>query len=139
MIIEEIASRLALPTSFLLKVARTASHRYKEYTIPKKTGGMRTIHHPARELKLIQGWLLQHVLNKLPVHAAATAYSEGSNIKRNAERHVANNFMLRVDFKDFFPSIKGRDVVNVLAANQQRLANIHLTREDVSFIRADCL
>src|SRR6266446_5286765 len=106
MIIEQAASRLALPIPFLLKLATTASHRYKTYTIPKRTGGTRTIHHPARELKLLQRWLLQNVLTALPVHTAATAYSKESSIRRNAEMHVANNYILRVDFHNFFPSLK---------------------------------
>src|SRR6266568_8997046 len=106
MILEQTSARLALSVSFLLKLAATASYRYKEYTIPKRTVGRRTIHHPARELKLVQRWLLRNVLNKLPVHAAATAYREGSNIRLNAETHVTNSYILRVDFQDFFPSLK---------------------------------
>jgi hypothetical protein len=97
MILEQAAKRLALPAAFLIKLATTASHRYKVYTIPKKTGGLRTIHHPARELKLVQGWLLQNVLMRLPVHEAATAYRVGSSIRRNAERHVGHNYLLRGD------------------------------------------
>ena len=135
MIIEQASRRLALPTSFLLKLAATASHRYKRYTIPKRTGGVRTIHHPARELKLIQGWLLENVLTGLPVHGAATAYRKGSSIRRNAERHSTNNYLLRVDFQDFFPSLRGTDVLNVLRTNRQRLANGDVTDADITFIR----
>lgn len=135
MIIERMATRLALPISFLLKLAKTASYRYKEYTIPKRTGGTRTIHHPARELKLVQSWLLENVLISLPVHGAATAYRKGSSIKLNAEMHVANSYLLRVDFQDFFPSLKVSDVDAVLRANHQRLANGNVTNEDIDFIR----
>jgi RNA-directed DNA polymerase len=135
MIIEQAARRLALPAPFLMKLAATASHRYKEYTIPKKAGGVRTIHHPARELKLVQGWLLQNVLMRLPVHDAATAYQPGSSIKRNAERHVGHNYLLRVDFRDFFPSLRGQDVLAVLEANRQRLADGDVTDADIAFIK----
>ncbi len=135
MIIEQAAKRLALPASFLIKLAATASHRYKVYTIPKKTGGLRTIHHPARELKLVQGWLLQNVLIRLPVHEAAAAYRAGSSIKRNAEKHVGHNYLLRVDFQDFFPSLKGQDVWAALLANRERLADGGVTDADMIFIR----
>jgi len=135
MIIEQAAKRLALPATFLLKLATTASHRYKEYTIEKKTGGVRTIHHPARELKLVQGWLLQNVLARLPVHEAATAYHVGTSIKKNAERHVGHSYLLRVDFRDFFPSLTGGDVLSVLEANRQRLADGDVTEADIAFIR----
>jgi len=135
MIIERAAKMLALPVSFLLRLAVTAPYRYKEYTIPKKTGGVRTIHHPARELKLVQGWLLQNVLGRLPVHGAATAYRKESSIRRNAERHVGNNYLLRVDFQDFFPSLRGNDVAAVLEANRRGLADGDVTDADIAFIR----
>ena len=84
MIVARMATKLALSTYFLRKLAKTASYRYKEYTIPKKTGGERMIHHPARELKLLQTWLLENVLTNLPIHPAATAYIKELNIRRNA-------------------------------------------------------
>lgn len=135
MILEETSTRLALSIAFLLKLSETASHRYKEYTIAKRTGGQRTIHHPARELKLVQNSLLRNVLMRLPVHTAATAYSKGSSIKRNAEMHVANNYLLRVDFQDFFPSLTGRDVIDLLENNRQKLSETTVTDQDLNFIK----
>jgi hypothetical protein len=135
MILERMATQLVLRQDFLLKLAHTASHRYKEYKIPKRTGGERTIHHPARELKLLQYWLLKHVLVGLPVHPLATAYRKESSIRMNAAKHVANNYLLRVDFQDFFHSLDGLDVVNVIEANRHSLADVELTDEDINFIR----
>jgi RNA-directed DNA polymerase len=135
MIIEQMASRLALSTPYLMKLASSASHRYKRYEIPKRTGGMRTIHHPAREIKLIQRWLLRNVLISLPVHPAATAYQQNCTIKRNAELHAVNNYLLRVDFQEFFPSLRGADVNHVLIANRQRLAEEQVTDQDIEFIK----
>ena len=135
MIIEQMASRLALSIPYLLKLSSSASHRYKQYEIPKRTRGMRTIYHPARELKLVQRWLLRNVLISLPVHPAATAYQQNSTIKRNAEVHAASNYLLRVDFQDFFPSLRGADVLNVLIANRDRLANQSVSDLDIDFIK----
>jgi RNA-directed DNA polymerase len=139
-----MATQLALTPPFLLKLAASASHRYKEYKIPKKTGGERTIHHPAREIKLLQYWLLRNLVVNLPVHPLATAYRKESSIRENAALHVANNYILRVDFNDFFHSLKGSDVVSVLAANRQRLADEVLTDLDIRLTRQivcrlDCL
>ncbi len=144
MIIERMATQLAFAPSFLIKLANSASHRYKEYRIPKRTGGERTIHHPARELKLLQYWLLRNLLISLPVHSSATAYRKESSIRSNAAKHVANNYLLRVDFQDFFHSLKGSDVVSVLQANRHRLADVELTDADISLARQivcrfDCL
>ncbi len=144
MIIERMATQLALAPSFLTKLANSASHRYKEYKIPKRTGGQRTIHHPARELKLLQYWLLRNVLKLLPVHPSATAYQKGSSVRLNAAAHVANNYILRVDFQDFFPSLTGSDVVTLLQANRNKLTDVELTDADITLVRQivcrfDCL
>lgn len=135
MILERMATQLALTQPFLLGLAGSASHRYKEYKIPKRTGGERTIHHPARELKLLQYWLLKNILIGLPVHPLATAYRKESSIRLNAVSHVNNNYLLRVDFQDFFNSLSGADVVTVLEANRHRLAEGKLTDSDISLVR----
>ena len=63
------------------------------------------IHHPARELKTLQRWLLRRVISDFPVHSAAVAYRNGVTIWDNALAHVRNHFLLRMDLTDFFPSI----------------------------------
>jgi retron-type reverse transcriptase len=134
MIKEQIASQFGVSVSYVERLARTASHRYVAYKIKKRSGGEREIHHPSRALKAVQHWLLQNVLNKLPVHSLATAYQKGSSIRINAEMHVANNYILRIDFENFFPSLKGSDVVSVLKANQQ-VSSFLSSHEDLDFIR----
>lgn len=111
MLLETMASDLGVEAEYAAIVARTASHRYKEYTIEKRSGGTRAIHHPSAVLKAFQRWIAINVLPVLPVHAAAHAYVRGCDIKRNALVHAASRFLLRLDFKDFFPSLTSKDVV----------------------------
>jgi RNA-directed DNA polymerase len=117
-ITERIASELGLSADYVAKLARTASHRYKTYEIPKATGGTRTINHPARELKLLQSWLASQMFSLLPVHSAAFAYRKGRNILAHAAVHTRQNFLLKVDFRNFFPSITGADVEALLRRNE---------------------
>jgi len=107
---QRIASYLQLSPDFVEKLALSASHRYKEYRIPKKGGGSRTIHHPAKQLKVIQRCLLRQVIEALPVHDCASAYRKGKNIAVHARTHVQSSFLLRMDIKDFFPSITADDI-----------------------------
>lgn len=96
----------------LLDLISTAPRRYKVYQIPKRTPGkFRTIAHPARELKLVQRWLAKNVLTQLPVHSAATAYQPGTSILDNARAHVSQRYLLKLDIKEFFPSIKPDDLL----------------------------
>lgn len=92
----------------LAKIAG-APKRYKVYQIPKRSGGHRTIAQPARDVKLLQAAVIETVLAKLPVHGAATAYQPGRSIRKNAQEHVASDVILKLDFQDFFPSIRVGD------------------------------
>jgi hypothetical protein len=76
------------------------------YQIPKKTGGSREIAQPAREVKALQRVLEREFLSKLPVHPAAMAYRRGRSIRDNALLHVENGPILKMDFREFFPSIR---------------------------------
>lgn len=92
-------------------ILATAPLRYKVYKIPKRGGrGSRTIAHPAPEVKLLQRVLVERVLHKLPVHTAAVGYRAGKSIADHAKPHLDSAYLLKLDFKDFFPSIKANDV-----------------------------
>jgi RNA-directed DNA polymerase len=132
---EKITSDLNLTLQYVELVARTASHRYKSYSIPKKTGGFRTINHPARELKLFQRWLIKNLFSRLPVHRSACAYKKGSSVYRNASQHRTRNFLLKVDFRDFFPSIRGHDLVRHLRINSDSLRGVVETAADRELVR----
>lgn len=110
MIAERIAHDLALPSAFIQSVAKTASYEYKTYTIPKRTGGVRIIHHPSRRLKALQRWLLTNEIERLPTHDAAMGYRIGRSTMDNARRHTGSNYLLRHDFSNFFGSITSTDV-----------------------------
>lgn len=98
-----------LDLSDLTKIIRTAPRRYKVYQIPKRSGGMREIAQPARELKQLQRVILNHIIGPLPVHSAATAYRSGLSIRDNALPHAGDGPILKMDFQNFFPSIKSSD------------------------------
>jgi RNA-directed DNA polymerase len=100
-----LSVEFGLGTADLLRIIGTAPARYKVYSIPKRNGGARVIAQPSRELKDIQRFILRDTLSKLPVHDSATGYVNGRNIRENAQVHVDANNILKLDFRDFFPSI----------------------------------
>ena len=133
MLSELIANETGLSRGFVEKLARTATYRYKIYTIPKRAGGERVIQHPSRQLKFLQRWLVSRVFKPIPIHVAATAYKSEASVRCNAEIHVSNNFLLRLDFKNFFPSIKTGDVERFLIENRNKI-KLELGAEDLAFI-----
>ena len=118
-IIRDMSVDLGLLESDLLKISVTAPRRYKVYRIAKRQPNMtRVIAQPAREVKALQRWIIKHVLADLPVHEAATAYKRGAKIKFNAATHADGRFLLKMDFQNFFPSIKPSDFWKHLDAHK---------------------
>ncbi len=105
-----ISKDLLLPIDKLEYLIRSAPYRYKVYKIAKRSGkGKRIIAQPAREVKRLQYWVMKNIFPYFPVHEAAIAYRNGYSILNNAQPHAKNPYILKLDFKDFFPSIKGND------------------------------
>lgn len=83
---------------------------YHVFTIPKRDGSSRTITAPLPELKAAQRWLLRNVVEKLPVHGAAHGFLTGRSIATNAVVHAGADVIVKVDVKDFFPTVTFRRV-----------------------------
>lgn len=91
-ILQGIASDTGLLPSQVLAIASTAPLRYKVFKVPKRTGGMRTLAQPAREVKALQYCLQGKIQEGLPIHDAVTAYKVGCSIGKNARRHAGGLF-----------------------------------------------
>lgn len=83
---------------------------YHRFQIPKKRGGMRNVSAPKTKLRRAQRFVWEQILAKMPVHQAAAAFVPGTSTVQNAMRHAAKAIVIRVDLKDFFPSISFRRV-----------------------------
>ncbi len=82
----------------------TGSH-YVRFTIPKRDGSPRQITAPKPELKRIQRFLLDNLLDRLTVHSAAHGFVSNKSIQTNAMVHAGADVVVKVDIKDFFPTI----------------------------------
>ena len=90
--------------------AATRTDHYSRFTIPKRRGGVRVLSSPKKRLRVAQTWLLANVLAGLPVHAAACAFRPGLSIADNAAPHVGKAVVVKIDLRDFFPSLSVRRV-----------------------------
>lgn len=117
-LLKSICDTLILEEGFVTTVSITASKRYKEFYINKKDGGKRLIVSPSQELKALQRFILDNLLYSFPIHESAYAYKKSLGIKHNALVHVKNNYLLRIDFKDFFQSITSKDLRSYYETNK---------------------
>jgi len=117
---EELAKALDITTGELrfFSIHREKEERphYVTYTIPKRSGGVRTIIAPKKRLKAIQRRLITLLVEKLPVSDAANGFRRNRSVRTNAELHVGRAVVVNLDLKDFFPSIHMGRVRGLLIA-----------------------
>jgi len=98
------------------RAADTTWH-YSRYVVPKRSGGQRVILAPKRELKSLQRLALHDLVAKIPTASAAHGFVSGRSITTNAQPHVGKRVVVRLDLKDFFPSITFPRVRGVFIAH----------------------
>ena len=108
-LLQELSAELGIGLTDLMRIISSGPARYKVYQIPKRRGGMRTIAQPSRDLKFIQRYLLHNKLGMFSVHHSALGYVNGKNILDNAEIHKHSRTLLKLDFINFFPSLRVED------------------------------
>jgi retron-type reverse transcriptase len=84
---------------------RLAHYHYR--IIDKGAGEFRIIEAPKPELKELQLWILREILEKIPAHPAAHGFVKGRSIQSFVAPHTGKRVVLKMDLRDFFPSIRG--------------------------------
>lgn len=86
---------------------------YNEFDIKRRNGTTRKISAPSRPLKYRQRWILDEILSKIEVMPCCEGFTKGHSIVTNARKHIGYAETLSVDIKDFFPSIKEEQIIEV--------------------------
>lgn len=89
---------------------------YRKFTIPKKSGGVRTIMAPCHELKAVQDSLNKTFQAIYEPSKQAYGFVVGKSVADNAAYHVGQRYVFNIDLKDFFPSIVKRRIIARLKA-----------------------
>ena len=105
----ELAGALGLSVSRLRWLAfhaevATRTH-YVHFTVPKKSGGQRTLSAPHRTLARAQRWIFEQIVSKLPAEPTAHGFLPGRSIVSNARPHAGRAVVVNLDLEGFFPSI----------------------------------
>jgi hypothetical protein len=87
------------------RATEPALHHYYYKLVPKRSGEFRLIEAPKQHLKLLQRQILSEILNRIPPHPAAHGFIPGRSIRTFTAPHVGQPVVLRLDIRDFFPSI----------------------------------
>lgn len=83
---------------------------YRIVRIPKRSGGIRELEIPIESLKIIQKSINVVILSRFKMSKEANAYIKKRSIVTNAAPHVGAKTIIKIDIKDFFPSINFKHV-----------------------------
>ena len=93
--------------AFGYKKRNSKLRHYRYRVLDKGDGAIRVIEAPKPRLKWIQQRILAGILDRIPPHPAAHGFVKGRSVKTFAAPHVSQRVVLRMDLRDFFPSISG--------------------------------
>lgn len=87
-------------------------HRYRNFEIPKKSGGKRQISAPYSQSYMHLLRYIAIILQSIYQPSAHTmGFVPGKSIVDNAKAHVGMNYVFNIDLKDFFPSIEAPRII----------------------------
>ena len=134
-ILSSISAYLGIDINTTSRIVDKAPFLYRKYQVPKKRGGNRDIYHPAKETKAIQAAAIDLLNNDTLLHGCVKGYVRGlrSPLVKNASAHAKGLFLLKLDFKDFFPSIKPEDF-KAVCGDKLQLHGSLLERGDMELL-----
>jgi len=78
---------------------------YVHFKMAKKTGGFREISAPKPQLKRLQYWILENILNKVAVSEETHGFVSERSIVTNAKPHIGKAVVINCDLENFFPTL----------------------------------
>ena len=88
------------------------SHYYYRW-LKKRSGGVRLIEAPKPILKAAQHQILREILAKIPTHPSANGFVSGKSIVSNAQPHVGNRVVVKLDLENFYPAVRFNRVIAI--------------------------
>lgn len=118
---QDLCTTLRLKNSKLLTfLSRSKKEQYTTLRLPKppKAGKerFRIVHNPSPMMRFVQYRILTELLDKIPVAEYVFAFEKAKSIPQMAVAHVGKKVVISVDLKDFFPTIKQKQVEELLVS-----------------------
>jgi len=101
---------LGVNPKLLTAMTKFPDKYYREFTIKRRSGGLRQIRAPRTFLKTVQQYIHKYILSQLEVPSHVTGFVKGRGVISNALIHKAAPYILNVDIEDFFGSITEKTV-----------------------------
>ena len=119
--LNHLSALVGIKTSYLNKMISYSKSFYREFSIPKRNGGQRIITAPYPSLLTCQRWIGNNILSKIPIHESTHGFVPHRSIVTNAKTHIGCKWLLKIDIKDFFPSIDIRRIVWIFKTHSPKV------------------
>ena len=98
---------------YFTSVINSPENHYRSFKLKKRNGGFREILAPYPALLEMQYWIYNNILKKIPVNPYSHGFVRKKSIITNAKIHLNQKELLKLDLKDFFPSININRIIYV--------------------------
>jgi hypothetical protein len=88
------------------RVSAGPLRHYNYRWVAKSSGRRRLLEIPKRRLKELQRRVLHEILDRIPPHDAVHSFRTGRSVATYAAPHCGQRLVLRMDLRDFFPTIR---------------------------------
>lgn len=110
---DHLSLLLGRTKNYLASVVNSPDNHYRKFKIKKRSGGFRKITTPFPALLEMQYWIYNNILKTIPIHSSAHGFTHKKSIITNSKIHAGENHLLKIDLKDFFPSIHINRIVYI--------------------------
>lgn len=111
--LKHLAKILGIKYKVLVYMVYNSESYYYSFQLKKRRGGLRDISAPYPLMRYTQFWILNKILPKVSLHDSSFAYQKERSIVDNAKKHLGQNHLLKMDLKNFFPSIKIKRIIPI--------------------------
>lgn len=110
---EHLSLLLGIQKKILAAMINHSASFYRTFEIPKRKGGSRKITAPYPSLLQAQNWIYKNILIDREISEFSHGFTRRRSIITNTIPHTGKKHLLKIDLKDFFPSISKNFVVKV--------------------------
>lgn len=108
---EHLAKLLGRTINCTNSIVYSPQSHYRKFKLKKRSGGFREIDVPYPALLECQYWILENILSKVPINYCAHGFAKKKSIVTNSKIHLKQQELLKIDLKDFFPSVEKNRVI----------------------------
>lgn len=113
--LKHLSEATSVSEGVLLSIINSQHNFYRDFKIKKRRGGFRKISAPFPSVLFIQKWINERILSRFELSDAAEGFVKNKSIITNARRHLDSSIVLKVDIKDFFPTIDLKRIIGLFS------------------------